>query len=205
MTIIGSQLVLLCPWIDSSRAAILASALTENLGDINTPLRIKHFVAQCATETWGFRHLTESMFYNDPIHLLNAFPSSVASMVDARNLIEQGPHAIANRVYANRLGNGDEASGDGWRYRGRGFLQITGKYNYKQIGRQIGLDLLNHPEMLENPVSAAQAAVKFWDYHSCNVYADEDDINAVTARINPSLQGIEDRRNWLMKCGKIWQ
>ena len=204
MEITGSQINQLAPWVDPAKAALYGEALTSAMGDINTPLRVRHFMAQCASETWGFRHLVESMFYTDAIHLLNTFPHKVASMFDARALIEKGPQAIANRVYADILGNGDEASGDGWKYRGRGFLQITGRYNYKQTAKQIGMDIANNPEMLENPVWAAQAAAKFWDYHSCNVWADEDDIQSVTARINPALAGLDDRRNWLMKCQKVW-
>ncbi|CAB4122824.1 COG3179 Predicted chitinase [uncultured Caudovirales phage] len=204
MEITGANIKQLAPWIDPARGAILGQALTENLGDINTPLRVRHFVAQVATETWGFRKLVESMFYSDPVHLMNVFPREIHSISDARELIQEGQEAIANRVYASRLGNGDETSGDGWKYRGRGFIQLTGKYNYKQVGKQIAMDLVNKPEILELPDLAAEAAVRFWDFHSCNVYADDDDVEAVTARINPSLQGLDDRRNWLMKASKIW-
>jgi putative chitinase len=210
----SQQIQNLAPWLDRNisgknqeliRLLAYKDALNKAMqdGDINTPLRQAHFLAQCATETYGFRHLTESMFYTDALNLLKTFPNEVHSMEDASDLIKAGPQAIANRVYAERLGNGDEDSGDGWRYRGRGFLQITGKYNYKMIGKQIGMDLVNHPEILEDPEQAAQAAMKFWNFHGCSQDADADDLNGVTKEINPSLEGIDDRRWWLIKIKKV--
>lgn len=206
MEINGAQIKILSPYIKADRAEAVAKAISGCLedGNINTPRRLAHFVAQCAQESWGFMHLTESLFYKDAVRLLHIFPSRIHSVTDARELIAAGPVAIANRVYAKKIGNGDEASGDGYKFRGRGFLQITGRYNYKTIGRQIGMDLEHHPEMLEDPNTAAIAAAKYWDFHACNHFADEDDLEAVTARINPALEGIDSRRAWLVKCEKIW-
>jgi len=206
MEINGVQIKILSPYIKPEKADVVAKAIASCLedGKINTPKRLAHFVAQCAQETWGFLHLTEVLFYKDAVHLLNTFPSRIHNVPDARALIAAGPVAIGNRVYAGKIGNGDEASGDGYKFRGRGFLQITGRYNYKTIGRQIGMDLEHHPEMLEDPIIAAKAAAKYWDFHACNHFADEDDLEAVTARINPALEGIDGRRAWLVKCEQIW-
>ena len=206
LQVTGDQLKTLAPYLDPAKCAILAEAITEALpeGNINTPRRLAHFMAQCAHETWGFKHLVESLFYTDAVHLLHTFPGHIVSLSDAKDLIQKGPEAIGNRIYANVLGNGDEDSGDGWRYRGRGFIQLTGKYNYKTVGRQTGAPLDRKPEILEDPKQAAISAAKFWDFHACNEHADSDDITSITHRINPSLDGFDDRRNWYMKTSKIW-
>jgi len=111
------------------------------------------------------------------------------------------PERIANRVYADRLGNGDEASGDGWRFRGRGLIQVTGRANYQQCQAGLhqafdgyGADLLTAPETLELPDDAALSAAWFWSAHGLNQLADAGDIVAMTERINGGTNGLDDRR-----------
>ncbi|MBR9835470.1 MAG: glycoside hydrolase family 19 protein, partial [Alphaproteobacteria bacterium] len=110
-----------------------------------------------------------------------------------------------NRVYADRMGNGSEESGDGYRYRGRGFIQLTGKDNYQKIGDRIGLDLVSNPDKVSQDVEIAlRVAADFWDSRNLNKYADKDDIRAVTRRINGGYNGLEDRQKLLARARAIW-
>ena len=101
---------------------------------------------------------------------------------------------LANRAYANRMGNGDEASGDGYKYRGRGPMQTTGRDNYRATGKGIGLDLVANPDLLLDPVNGARAAAWFWKAHDLNTYADRDQITASTVVINGAQTGLADRK-----------
>jgi putative chitinase len=127
---------------------------------VNTPRRLCHFIGQVFVETRGFGTMEEDLDYRNPVRLDTVF-SAVRGARDARVLIARGPQAIANRVYANRLGNGDEASGDGWRYRGSGYKQLTGRSNYREIGAIVGLDLEAQPELARDPANAARIAFAF--------------------------------------------
>ena len=107
--------------------------------------------------------------------------------------------------FSNRIGNGDEASGDGWRYRGRGFIQLTGRANYRSIGQRIGLDLEGNPDQVaSDPVIALQVAANYWDSRNLNEVADTDDIYKVTRLINGGLNGIDDRKKLLGVAKSIW-
>ncbi len=200
-----ARLSRLVPGIDAKLATTYAAALefARQAGDLTTPGRVRHFMAQCAHETGGFARLVESMAYSDPARLDRLF-SAVNGRQDAIELIAKGPEAIANRVYARRNGNGVESTGDGWRYRGRGFLQITGRGNYRQIGNIIGMNLVSRPQVLADPAAAAAAAVIYWREKGLNAAADADDIRAVTAGINPALAGLDDRTAWLGRARRVW-
>jgi putative chitinase len=131
---------------------------------------------------------------------------AVHGIDDARKLIALGPEAIANRVYANRLGNGDEKSGDGWRYRGSGYKQLTGRANYREIGAIIGLDLETDPESARQPESAARVAFAFWDARGCSPIADNGDVDGVAEKINgPAKLGLQERRAATFKALGIWK
>lgn len=126
---------------------------------------------------------------------MTVFPSTVHSIADAVPLINN-PQALASKVYANRLGNGDEASGDGWRYRGRGLFQVTGRTNYMAAGGALGVDLKSHPELVAEPEGAAMTAGWFWSAADCNTLADSSQIDAITRKINGrAMLGAVERRN----------
>ena len=192
--------------LPADRAESYAAALeaARRKGDIVGGLRIAHFVAQAAHETAGFRALEENLRYTNADSLDRIF-SAVRGRDDAARLIDDGPEAIANRVYANRLGNGDEASGDGYRYRGRGFLMITGRKQYADAQAYSGLPLVAKPHLLAQAVTAAEAAVAYWRTNAINAAADRDDIDTVTLLVNgPARQGLADRKAWLAAAREIW-
>jgi putative chitinase len=158
--------------------------------DINTPERIAAFIAQVGHESGNLRYAKENLNYSAE-GLVKTFPKyfkDIDTTQYARN-----PEAIASRVYANRMGNGDEESGDGWKYRGRGLIQLTGHDNYLNCGKGLDVDLINEPEYLETPDGAARSAGWFWNSHNLNALADAGDIKTMTKKINGGFIGLEDR------------
>ena len=186
---------------------IHASALEDarKTSSVTTPRRLCHFLGQIFVETGGFAIMEENLNYKDPARLDGIF-SAVHGSEDARVLIRRGPEAIANRVYANRIGNGDEASGDGWRYRGSGYKQLTGRSNYREIGGIVNLDLEGNPELAREPKTAASVAFAFWDARQCSPLADAGDVEGVTEKINgPAKLGLAERRNATLRALGIWK
>jgi putative chitinase len=186
---------------------IHASALEDvrQTSSVTTARRLCHFLGQVFVETGGFAIMVENLNYKDPARLDGIF-SAVHGSEDARDLIRRGPEAIANRVYANRLGNGDEASGDGWRYRGSGYKQLTGRSNYREIGGIVNLDLEGNPELAREPRTAASVAFAFWDARQCSLLADVGDIEGVTEKINgPAKLGLQERRAATLRALGIWK
>lgn len=184
-----------------------ASALEDarQTGSVTTPRRLCQFLGQVFVETGGFASMVENLNYKDPARLDGIF-SAVHGSDDAQALIRRGPEAIANRVYANRLGNGDEASGDGWRYRGSGYKQLTGRTNYRDIGDIVNLDLEGNPELAREPAAAARIAFAFWDARECSPLADLGDVEGVTERINgPAKLGLAERRAATLRALGIWK
>jgi putative chitinase len=177
----------------------------RNTSTVNTPRRVCHFLGQVFIETGGFTSMVENLNYRDP-QRLDALFSAVRGLEDARALIRLGPEAIANRVYARRLGNGVETSGDGWRYRGSGYKQLTGRSNYRDIGALVGLDIEGDPELARDPAAAARIAFKFWDVRQCSPLADRGDVEGVTAKINgPAKLALADRRAATFRATGIWK
>lgn len=167
--------------------------------------RLCHFMGQVYVETGGLRCMAESLKYKDPARL-DALFSAVDGIADARALIARGEEAIANRVYARRIGNGNEASGDGWRYRGSGYKQLTGRSNYREIGEIVGMDLEANPEQAREYVTAARVAFAFWDSRKCSAFADIGDTEGVTRMINgPALVGLAERRAATGRALGIWK
>jgi|GEM_PF-3088439 len=155
--------------------------------------RIGHFLANLSHESVGFTRRVENLSYSDPTRLLSVFPSRVKSLTDATALCRAGAVAIGNRVYAGKNGNGDEASGDGYRYRGRGWIMNTGRANYAALVSPTGLDLLGSPQLLERSDVAAHAACLFWDARNLNLMADRDDARGVRRAINgEAMLGLND-------------
>lgn len=169
-------------WIDAINLTF------ENFG-IKTPEQQASFLGQCAHESNSFTALVENLNYKAD-SLCKVWPNHFPSLEFAMQYNRQ-TEKIANRVYANRMGNGDEESGDGWTYRGRGLIQLTGRDNYRACGKALGVDLEANPEYLETPMYAALSAGWFWNKNRLNNIA--SDITAVTKKVNGGTNGLEDR------------
>jgi putative chitinase len=159
--------------------------------EINTPERVAAFVAQCAHESGGFKFLKENLNYKAE-SLTKTFKKYFPTLEEAQPYAKN-PQKIANKVYANRMGNGDEASGDGFRYLGRGLIQLTGKNNYTLFAASIDTPLEEIPEYLQTFEGAVQSACWFWEQNNLNQWADKKDILTLTKRINGGTIGLEDR------------
>jgi putative chitinase len=159
--------------------------------EITTPQRVAAFLAQCAHESGGFVFLKENLNYK-AASLRRVFPKYFPDDATAAQYAGKG-EMIANRVYANRMGNGDEASGDGFRYCGRGLIQLTGKNNYEEFAMSIETPVEEIPEYLATFEGAAQSACWFWEKNQLNKWADTGDIKELTRRINGGYIGLEDR------------
>lgn len=164
----------------------------KNFG-VDTPLRIAHFMAQIDHES-NLKPVCENLNYSKE-RLLIVFPKYFnATNVDQ---YAKKPEKIANRIYANRMGNGDEKSDDGWKYRGRGLIQLTGRNNYKALSDALKVDYLGNPDLLLNEADAIISALWFWTSKKLNQLADLDDIVKITKRINGGINGLEDRKKKL--------
>ena len=172
-----------------------AEALNKILPEyeINTPQRVAAFIAQAAHESGNFNALHENLNYRAPT-LRKVFPKYF-STDELANEYAMQPEKIANKVYANRMGNSDEASGDGFRYCGRGLIQLTGKSNYQAFADSIEIPVEQVPEFLQTFEGAIQSACWFWESNNLNQYADNNDILTMTKRINGGTIGLADRTN----------
>lgn len=174
---------------------------------INTPKRIAAFLAQTAHESGGYTMLEENLNYSADTMAV-VWPNRFAEMgPDKKPVKENGknkpnkfalalhrkPEMIANVVYSNRMGNGTIESGEGWKYRGRGLKQLTGKDNYTRCGKSLGIDLVEKPELLLTPQYAALSAGWFWDSNRLGDFADRDDFVGMTKKINGGTIGLADR------------
>ena len=162
--------------------------------DINTPKRIAAFVAQCAHESGGFTAIKENLNYKAAtLRKLfpKYFPNDELAALYASKPNKQ--EAIANKIYASRMGNGDEKSGDGFRYCGRGLIQLTGKSNYQNFADSLEMRVEDVPEYLATFEGAAQSACWFWEANNLNRFADAGDIKGLTRAINGGYIGLEDR------------
>ena len=177
------------PYVDQWYEA-LSEILPEY--EITTPQRVAAFLAQCAHESGGFVFLKENLNYK-AASLRRVFPKYFTD--DATAAAYAGKQEmIANRVYANRMGNGDEASGDGWRYCGRGLIQLTGKNNYTFLAASLDIPVEEASEYLQTFEGAVQSACFFWEQNKLNQWADAGDILTLTKRINGGTIGLEDRQ-----------
>ena len=176
------------PYIDHWYHA-LEQALPDY--DINTPQRVASFMAQCAHESGGFRALKENLNYK-AASLRRVFPKYFPDDAIAAHYAGK-QEMIANRVYGGRMGNGTEETGDGFRYCGRGLIQLTGKQNYQSFADSIETAVEDLPEYLATFEGAVQSDCWFWESNSLNKYADSGDILTMTKRINGGTIGLEDR------------
>jgi putative chitinase len=168
-------------------------ALNKILPDykIDTPGRVCGFIAQCAHESAEFTALKENLNYRKE-SLQRVFGKYFKDEAVAAQYAHN-QEAIANRVYANRMGNGDEASGDGYRYCGRGLIQLTGKDNYQAFADSLEMPVTDVPEYLATFEGAVQSACWFWETNNLNQWADNNDMVTLTRRINGGDNGLEDR------------
>ena len=169
---------------------------------IDLPLRKVHFLAQVTHESGGFKYTAENLNYSATA-LYAVFRKYFPTM-DVANQYERQPQKIANKVYANRLGNGDEASNDGWNYKGRGLIQLTGKDNYTAFSNDTGQDFVVAANLVEEPKWAITSACWFWKKRNLNQYADADDIHMVTKLINGGTNGLANRQHYLEEFKKIY-
>ena len=175
---------------------------------INTERQVAAWIAQCAHESAGFKMLTENLNYSAdtmavvwPSRFAVLGPDKKPVKVKGKNqpnkfalALHRQPEMIANTVYANRMANGNIESGEGWKYRGRGLKQLTGKDNYTRCGQGLGMDLVGNPDLLLTPEGASMSAAWFWSVNKCGPIADSGDFVALTKKINGGTIGLEDRQ-----------
>ena len=161
--------------------------------NITTPLRLAHFLAQCGHESAGFKAVSENLNYSADglVKIFGKYFNASTAAGYARN-----PEKIANKVYSSRMGNGNEASGEGWKHRGRGYIQLTGKDNYKAFDATVEDDILANPDLVATKYPLASAAFFFnknglWAI--CDKGADDATVTAVTKRVNGGTIGLADR------------
>jgi putative chitinase len=159
--------------------------------DINTSLRIAMFMAQCIHESGGFKFLKENLNYR-AASLMKVWPKYFPTMEIAQKYANK-QEMIANRAYGNRMGNGPEHTGDGWKFCGRGLIQLTGRDNYQAFADSIGTDIEEIPAFLQTFEGAVQSACWFWETNNLNIWADNGDVLTVTKKINGGTIGLEDR------------
>lgn len=178
--------------------------------EINTPQRIAGFLAQTSHESGGYTMLTENLNYRAAT-LAACWPNRFAELGadkkpkrDAKGAliptkvahsIAGKPELIANMVYSGRMGNGAPQTGEGWKFRGRGLKQLTGKDNYARCGRDLGVDLVSNPDLLLEPIYAARSAGWFWKVNKISEYADNNDIKGMTKKINGGFIGLKERQD----------
>lgn len=163
----------------------------EHYGLFENPKRMAAFLAQVAHESGSFNFIKENLNYSAQ-SLNRVFRKYFPTLASAQSYARQ-PEKIANKVYANRMGNGPESSGDGFRFRGRGLIQLTGKSNYSKFAQSIGKSLPEAIAYLETAEGAVASAAWFWDFNKLNIYADKGDFVGLTRRINGGTIGLQDR------------
>jgi putative chitinase len=162
--------------------------------EINTPLRQAAFMGECCVESAKFTAIQENLNYR--ASSLNAQWKSHFPTMEIAQQYEHKPEMIANRAYANRMGNGPEESGDGWRFRGKGLIQLTGRDNYQGFADSVGMSIDDAAAYLETFEGCVQSACYFWESHNLNALADQGDIDKISHIINGGTLGIEERRHF---------
>ncbi|MGL4964923.1 MAG: glycoside hydrolase family 19 protein [Inquilinus sp.] len=165
------------------------------------PNRLHFFLAQVAHESGGLSVIEENLKYSAK-RMTEIWPSRFPTLASAEPFAGN-PEALANKVYASRMGNGSPDSGDGWKYRGRGYIQITGRDGYRAIGNAIGVNLENDPDRASDPDDALRVACGFWKWKNINAACDEGDFLKVTRLVNGGTTGQADREAWLAKVRKV--
>ena len=204
MILTASQLVAMVPRVNMGEWVEPLNDAMQTFG-IDTPHRLAGFIGQCAHESANFTQLVENMNYSSD-GLANTWPNrySTGAKLNGRYLpntlaltIAREPERIANNCYADRMGNGNEASGDGWRFRGRGLIQITGWSNYNDASRALGIDYLDAPDLIERPVDAARVSAWWFAKHGCLAACDDADWLGLSRIIN-----VGNRKSTAMPIGQ---
>ena len=169
--------------------------------DISTPQRQACFIGQCQHESANFTKLEEGLNYSAS-RLMAVWPSRFPNL-DVANQYANNPQKLANKVYGGRMGNGNEESGEGYAYRGRGLIQMTGKEAYANCGSGLGVDFLSNPDLLSTPEYATLSAGWFWNKKGLNDLADTGDYETMTKRINGGVLGLDDRKAKIAKAREI--
>jgi putative chitinase len=200
-----TQMKAVLPRLNWEKAQLYIPYITTVLPKfgIDTPLRKAHFLAQVAHESGGLQFTQENLNYS--AQGLRSVFGKYFSTIEIANTYARKPEKIANRVYASRMGNGNEASGDGWKFRGRGLIQLTGKENYQKFSDENGIDCVKNPDLLLQPEMALTSACWFWKKKNLNEFADKDDIIMITKRINGGTNGLNDRQQYLDSFKHIYQ
>ena len=159
--------------------------------EINTPKRLAHFLSQCGHESGGFKLFSENLNYSAEglVKIFGKYFNAETAPAYARK-----PERIANKVYANRMANGNEESGDGWKFRGRGLIQLTGCANYTAYDKAVPESVLENPDLVAG-VLALDSAGWFWNTNGLNKISDAGDVTAVTKRVNGGTHGLADRQS----------
>ena len=179
--------------------AVCESLVDEvNFASVN---RQAGFLAQCAHESACFTRVNENLNYSAE-GLTKIFKKYFPTIESTQGYARQ-PQKIANKVYANRMGNGPEASGDGWKFRGRGLIQLTGKSNYLKCGPSMNTDLTSNPDFLQTVEGAVKSAKWFWITNGLNTYADKNDVKGMTKVINGGYIGLEERQHYYDLAKKV--
>ena len=169
--------------------------------DISTPQRVAAFLAQTAHESGGYTALHENLNYTAQ-SLCRVWPSHFNESI--ANDYAHNPEKIANRAYVGRMGNGDEASGDGWNFCGRGLLQVTGRVNYQAFADSLQMNINDVPAFLQTFEGAVQSACWFWENNNLNQYADNGDFVTMTKKINGGTLGLDDRQHRYLQAMQVF-
>lgn len=201
MNLSDAQFKVIFPKADIFIATALNRAMARY--DIQSTVRVAAFLAQISVESQGLTKFVESLYYTDAERAAKlfrtAFDTNKDKVISAAEIEAAKPYLrdtvkMANKVYANRMGNGNEASGDGAKYLGRGPIQLTGKDNYRTTGTALALDLVNHPELLAEPQNGLYAAGLYWFNNGLNTLADKGQFDLITKAINPAMVAAAERR-----------
>ena len=203
-TITREMMLEAAPVTDRGRVDVMVRYLNQWAAQfgVDTDLRMAHLLGQVMHESACLRAVEENLNYSAK-GLLRTFPKYFTAKTAAEYAYK--PQRIANRVYGGRMGNGPEASGDGWRFRGRGLIQLTGRQNYEAYAKSplCQGDLMKHPEWLAQFPGAMKSALWFWQQKGLSRLADQNDIEAITRKINGGLNGLEERRYLVMRFKQV--
>jgi putative chitinase len=181
--------------------AAKSKPLFKEYGISEKAVRKEYFLAQIAHETGGLTRSVENLNYSAE-RLTKIWPTRFPTVESAKPFANNS-EKLANKVYSNRMGNGPPESGDGYRYRGRGYIQITGKDGYRQTGLRAGIDLVSNPERAIATEDALRVACAFWKWKDLNPLCDARNFEEVTRRINGGLIGYDDRLEWLERVRQV--